>query len=88
MKGDSDAEDVANGGRAAGKRLGASNLRARDLSPASDERGLDRRIVITALGIAQILAWVTSFYFPAVFAAPIVRDTGWSLGFVVGVTSL
>ncbi len=49
---------------------------------------LDRRVVITALGIAQILAWGTSFYFPAVFAEPIVRDTGWSLGLVVGGTSL
>ena len=49
---------------------------------------LDRRVVITALGIAQILAWGTSFYFPAVFAQPIVRETGWSLGYVVGGTSL
>ena len=49
---------------------------------------LDRRIVISALGVSQILAWGTSFYFPAVFAEPIVRDTGWSLGFVVGGTSL
>jgi MFS family permease len=48
----------------------------------------DRRIVITALGISQILAWGTSFYFPAVFAQPIVRETGWSLGLVVGGTSL
>jgi hypothetical protein len=51
-------------------------------------RPLDRRIVITALGVAQILAWGTSFYFPAVFAGPIVVDTGWSLGFVVGGTSI
>ena len=49
---------------------------------------LDRRVVITALGAAQILAWGTSFYFPAVFAQPIVRETGWSLGLVVGGTSL
>ena len=49
---------------------------------------LDRRVVVSALGISQILAWGTSFYFPAVFAAPIVRDTGWSLGMVVGGTSL
>jgi len=48
----------------------------------------DRRIVITALGAAQILAWGTSFYFPAVFAGPIVADTGWSLGYVVGGTSI
>ena len=58
------------------------------MSHALRERGLDRRIVITALGVAQILAWGSSFYFPAVFAAPIVRDTDWSLGFVVGGTSL
>ena len=49
---------------------------------------LDRRVVITALGVSQILAWGTSFYFPAVFAEPIVRETGWSLGAVVGGTSL
>jgi hypothetical protein len=49
---------------------------------------LDRRVVITALGVAQILAWGTSFYFPAVFAEPIVRDTGWSLGWVVAGTSI
>jgi predicted MFS family arabinose efflux permease len=50
-------------------------------------RQLDRRVVITALGLAQILAWGTSFYFPAVFAESIVHDTGWSLGWVVGGTS-
>jgi MFS family permease len=49
---------------------------------------LDRRVVITALGIAQILGWGTSFYFPAVLAEPIVADTGWTLGWVVGGTSL
>ena len=49
---------------------------------------LDRRVVITALGFAQILAWGTSFYFPAVFAEPIVAETGWSLGFVVVGTSI
>jgi predicted MFS family arabinose efflux permease len=48
----------------------------------------DRRIVIAALGAAQILAWGTSFYFPAVFAGPIVAETGWSLGWVVGGTSI
>ena len=51
-------------------------------------QALDRRVVITALGIAQILAWGTSFYFPAVFAGPIVADTDWSLGYVVGGTSV
>jgi MFS family permease len=54
----------------------------------AEVRPPDRRIVITALGVSQILAWGTSFYFPAIFAEPILRDTGWSLGFVVGGTSL
>ncbi len=58
------------------------------MSPTEDARPLDRRVVITALGIAQILAWGTSFYFPAVFAEPIVHETGWSLGWVVGGTSV
>jgi predicted MFS family arabinose efflux permease len=42
------------------------------------------RIVVPALGVAQILGYGTSFYFPAVFAEPIVVDTGWSLAWVVG----
>jgi predicted MFS family arabinose efflux permease len=58
------------------------------LHVAAHARPLDRRTVITALGISQILCWGTSFYFPAVFAEPIVSDTGWSLGYVVGGTSL
>lgn len=58
------------------------------MSSPSQARAPGRRVVITALGLSQILAWGTSFYFPAVFAQPIVHDTGWSLGFVVGGTSL
>ena len=58
------------------------------MKSASEARPLDRRVVITALGIVQILAWGTSFYIPAVFAEPIVKDTGWSLGWVVGGTSI
>jgi MFS family permease len=44
--------------------------------------------VVTCLGVAQIFAWGTSFYFPAVLAAPIVADTGWPLGGVVGGVSV
>jgi predicted MFS family arabinose efflux permease len=58
------------------------------LTATAGTGSIDRRVVITALGIAQILAWGTSFYFPAVFAEPIVRDTGWSLGLVVGGTTI
>lgn len=49
---------------------------------------MDRRLVVSALGIVQILAWGTSLYFPAVFAAAIVDDTGWSLGYVISGTSI
>jgi predicted MFS family arabinose efflux permease len=47
-----------------------------------------RPVTITALGIAQILGWGTSFYFPAVLAPPISADTGWSLAWVVSGTSI
>ncbi len=47
-----------------------------------------RPVTITALGIAQILGWGTSFYFPAVLAPPIAADTGWSLAWVVSGTSI
>jgi MFS family permease len=47
-----------------------------------------RPVTIAALGIAQILGWGTSFYFPAVLAEPIVADTGWSLFWVVSGTSI
>ena len=50
--------------------------------------GPSRRVVVAALGFAQILGWGTSFYFPAVLAEPIVADTGWKLGWVVGGVSL
>lgn len=49
---------------------------------------IDRRLVVAALGVGQILGWGTSFYFPAVFAVAIVADTGWSLGLVVSGTSI
>jgi MFS family permease len=50
--------------------------------------GPDRRLVIAALGIVQILGWGTSLYVPAVFGGPIVAETGWSLGYVVSGTSI
>lgn len=45
---------------------------------------MSRRLVVSALGIAQILAWGCSYYLPAVLAKPIAADTGWSLTWVVG----
>ncbi|XYD08146.1 MFS transporter [Methylobacterium sp. NMS12] len=40
--------------------------------------------VIAALGVVEILAWGSSFYLPAVMAAPIAESTGWPLAWVVG----
>lgn len=58
-------------------------------APAGTEPAVpDRRVVITALGVTQILAWGSSYYLPAVLAQPIAADTGWPLSFVVGGLSL
>lgn len=48
----------------------------------------DRRIIVPALGVTQILAWGSSYYLPAVLAKPIAEDTGWPLGWIVGGLSL
>jgi hypothetical protein len=44
--------------------------------------------VVTALGIAQIFAFGTTYYLPAVLAAPIAAETGWPLAWVIGGLSL
>ena len=48
----------------------------------------DRRIVIPALGIAQIFAWGSTFYLPAVLAPLIATDTGWTYDSIVGGVSV
>jgi predicted MFS family arabinose efflux permease len=48
----------------------------------------DRSRVVAALGVAQLIGWGTSFYFPGVLAAPIAADTGWPLSMIVGGVSL
>ncbi len=45
-------------------------------------------VTVVCLGIVQILAWGSSFYLPAVLAAPIIAETGWPLSAVVGGVSL
>lgn len=47
-----------------------------------------RGIVVTALGVTQILAWGSSYYLLTVLAAPIGRETGWSVAWVVGALSI
>ena len=47
-----------------------------------------RLLVITSLGIAQILAWGSSYYLLAVLAGPIAKDTGWPLTWIMGALSI
>ena len=63
-----------------------SNSATGTLSLAVKAQGLG--IVVTALGVAQILAWGSSYYLIAVLARPIATDTGWPFGWVVGGLSL
>jgi len=49
---------------------------------------MNRHVVMTALGVTQILAWGSSYYLPAVLAEPIARDTRWPLTSIVGGLSL
>lgn len=46
------------------------------------------RLLIPVLGVAQILAWGSSFYLLAVLAAPVAEDTGWSFSWIVAGLSL
>ena len=45
-------------------------------------------VVVGAIGIAQILAWGSSYYLISVLATPIAQDTGWTLAWIVGGLSL
>jgi len=47
-----------------------------------------RLVVVSAIGLAQILAWGSSYYLIAVAAKPIAADTGWPLPWIVGGLSI
>ena len=64
-------------------------MKADDVAGATRTGAPHRRVVVvTALGVVQILAWGSSYYLLAVLAEPIARDTGWSLAWIVGALSL
>jgi predicted MFS family arabinose efflux permease len=48
----------------------------------------NRRLIVGALGLFQILAWGSTYYLLAVLATPIAADTGWSLTWIVGAMSI
>ena len=61
------------------------------MSPANATRPDPRRsprLLVSVLGIAQILAWGSSHYLLAVLAGPIASDTGWSFSSVIAGLSL
>ena len=53
-----------------------------------DQPKPDRRIVVAALGVTQILAWGSTFYLIGALANEIARDTGWSYDWVIGGVSV
>lgn len=44
----------------------------------------DRKQILGALGLTQILSWGMSYYLLTVLATPIALDTGWPLSLIVG----
>ncbi len=57
------------------------------MPPLATPDGRGRLVVISALGVVQILAWGSSYYLLAVIAAPVAADTGWPLPWIVGALS-
>src|SRR5215210_4362921 len=57
-------------------------------SAAHQRPARSRAVVITTLGVGQILGWGSSYYLPAVLAKPIAADTGWPLPWIVTGLSL
>ncbi len=53
-----------------------------------DQETPDRRIVIAALGVTQVLAWGSTFYLLGVLANPIAQDTGWGYDWVISGVSV
>jgi len=49
---------------------------------------MNRRLIVSVLGLFQILAWGSTYYLLAVLAKPIAADTGWSLTWIVGAMSI
>jgi MFS family permease len=47
-----------------------------------------RLVVVSAIGLGQILAWGSSYYLTAVLAKPIADGTGWPLSWLVGALSV
>ncbi len=73
------------GGHGGGVSI-ASGLGRDESAPIDEAR--PQWVVVSAIGIAQILAWGSSYYLPAVLAGPIAAETGWPIGWVFGALSI
>jgi len=47
-----------------------------------------RLVVVSTIGVGQILAWGSSYYLLAVLAGPITSNTGWPLTWIMGALSI
>ena len=47
-------------------------------------RSVNKTAVVIALGSAQTLAWGSTYYLPAILAAPIARDLGLPTSWIFG----
>ena len=47
-----------------------------------------RGVIVSGLGVTQVIAWGSTYYLPAVLAEPIARETGWPQTWVIGGLSL
>lgn len=56
--------------------------------PAASGPGHPRIVTVSAVGVAQILAWGSSYYLLAVLAGPVAADTGWPLTWLMGALSV
>ena len=57
-------------------------------APVDPPASYSRLTIVSSLGIAQILAWGSSYYLLAVLAGPMTRDTGWPLTWIMGALSI
>ncbi|AEH85268.1 MFS transporter [Mesorhizobium opportunistum] len=53
-----------------------------------DQSTPDRRVIVTTLGLTQIMAWGSSYYLPAVIGPAVSARTGWPFPWVIGSLSL
>ncbi|MBB5694393.1 MFS transporter [Muricoccus pecuniae] len=57
-------------------------------APAGAAVSHSRLAVVSTIGVAQIIAWGSSYYLLAVLAGPVAAETGWPLTWIMGALSI